>query len=243
VNDKQFILETRGITEAARSADSVEDHDRFVLERLDKLIGYDVAFFVRGAPGAVAPGFDERVRRDCTARWHIFGRELDVFARAALAGRGSGIDLAFFGSSELTRQAHYREIMRPLHGRSSLMAYLSRRGHVEATLVLGRKRLTRDFTETDQAIIEMLIPTLSLCEASFGARPSPARHPALDTLTPREREVLDYLELGFTNAEIALACGNAPATVRNQLASVFRKLGATTRAEAVALALGHARGR
>jgi DNA-binding CsgD family transcriptional regulator len=48
---------------------------------------------------------------------------------------------------------------------------------------------------------------------------------------------MEYLQLGYTNAEIALACGTSPATARNQLSSVFRKLGASTRAEAVALAL------
>jgi len=57
-------------------------------------------------------------------------------------------------------------------------------------------------------------------------------------LTPRERDVLEYLCLGYTNREIALACGSSPNTVRNQLVSIFAKLGVTTRSEAVGVALG-----
>jgi DNA-binding CsgD family transcriptional regulator len=62
-------------------------------------------------------------------------------------------------------------------------------------------------------------------------------------LTAREREVLSYLRLGYTNREIAAACGTSPRTVRNQLSTVFEKLGAATRAEAVAISLGHGPGR
>jgi DNA-binding NarL/FixJ family response regulator len=57
-------------------------------------------------------------------------------------------------------------------------------------------------------------------------------------LTPREREVLGYLHLGYSNQQIALALGSAPRTVRNQLSRVYDKLGVGTRAEAVAWALG-----
>ncbi len=41
------------------------------------------------------------------------------------------------------------------------------------------------------------------------------------------------------NAEIARALGTSVNTVRNQLRGLFRKLGASTRAEAIALSLGH----
>jgi DNA-binding CsgD family transcriptional regulator len=56
-------------------------------------------------------------------------------------------------------------------------------------------------------------------------------------LTPGEREVVDYVCLGYTNREIAAAMGLSPFTVRNRLVLVFRKLGATTRAELVRVAL------
>jgi DNA-binding CsgD family transcriptional regulator len=97
-------------------------------------------------------------------------------------------------------------------------------------LALGRRK--QSFRASELAALETLLPTLCLCDAAGGRHALPA------SLTPREREVLDYLCLGYTNREIALACGSSPHTVRNQLRSIFRKLGASTRAEAVALALG-----
>jgi DNA-binding CsgD family transcriptional regulator len=238
MNEKQLVAEISDMTEMARSASSIDVYDRFILERLQRLVGYDVAFLVRGGgPNHVTFGFDEPIRRACADRWPIFARELDVFARDALAHRGAGIDLVFFGSSELAKKTYYRDIMQPLRGRSTLIGYLSRRGQVEAKLALGRKQGTPDFTDAELTTLEALLPTLTLCE--FAVRPSRPESSdlALATLTPREREVMDYLTLGYTNAEIALACGTSPATVRNQLSSVFHKLGASTRAEAVALAL------
>jgi DNA-binding NarL/FixJ family response regulator len=53
--------------------------------------------------------------------------------------------------------------------------------------------------------------------------------------TPREREVLRLLHLGYTNPEIARALGTSPNTVKNQVASLLAKAGASTRAELVGL--------
>lgn len=61
--------------------------------------------------------------------------------------------------------------------------------------------------------------------------PSPAL-PA--SLSPAERAVALALLEGHSNAEIAEARGTSVRTVANQLASLFRKLGVGSRAEAVA---------
>jgi DNA-binding CsgD family transcriptional regulator len=58
--------------------------------------------------------------------------------------------------------------------------------------------------------------------------------PPATQLSPRERELLAYLRLGYTNREIASACGTSFRTVRNQLGPLFAKLEVSTRAEAVA---------
>lgn len=62
-----------------------------------------------------------------------------------------------------------------------------------------------------------------------------------EALTPREREVLDLLAEGLRNAEIAERLHVSPHTVRTHVAAVMGKLGAHTRAHAVAIALGRAR--
>lgn len=229
--------ELAGLAEAAGDAATLEEHDHAVLERLGRLIGFDLAFFVRGAgPGPVAPGFLASVRRATAGRWHVFRREMEGFREAVRPQGGVGIDREFFGAA-LERQAIHDELMQPHRGRSSLVAYLTRRGTVQATLVLGRTGRSTDFDGDDRSLLAALAPTLAICDAAAGRAPAPASPEVLATLTTRERDVLEYLILGYTNAEIALARGTSPATIRNQLSSIFRKLGATTRAEAVAIAL------
>jgi DNA-binding CsgD family transcriptional regulator len=53
-------------------------------------------------------------------------------------------------------------------------------------------------------------------------------------LTPREREILDLVAEGKTNAEIAERLWVSPGTVRSHLENVFAKLGVHTRTAAVA---------
>jgi DNA-binding NarL/FixJ family response regulator len=52
-------------------------------------------------------------------------------------------------------------------------------------------------------------------------------------LTSREREVLDLIAAGSTNREIAAALHLSPHTIKEHTSSLYRKLGARNRAEAV----------
>jgi DNA-binding NarL/FixJ family response regulator len=56
-------------------------------------------------------------------------------------------------------------------------------------------------------------------------------------LTEREREILEYVARGFSNKDIARAIGRTDETVKIHLKSVFAKLGAADRTEAVTVAL------
>jgi DNA-binding CsgD family transcriptional regulator len=58
-----------------------------------------------------------------------------------------------------------------------------------------------------------------------------------EPLTPREREILSALALGRTGAEIATELVISPETVRNHVRNARAKLGARTRAQAIARAL------
>jgi DNA-binding NarL/FixJ family response regulator len=55
-------------------------------------------------------------------------------------------------------------------------------------------------------------------------------------LTPRERSVLEHLARGLANKQIAAALGISERTVKFHVSSVFEKLGAGNRTEAVARA-------
>ena len=73
------------------------------------------------------------------------------------------------------------------------------------------------------------------------ATPATAGGPLLpDVLTPREADVLDQLQLGRSNAEIAMALSVSVETVRTHARSVFRKLGVKGRRD-LAGGAGHPR--
>ena len=54
-----------------------------------------------------------------------------------------------------------------------------------------------------------------------------------DDLTEREREVLELIAQGLGNDDIAQRLAISPKTVRNHITSIFGKLAATTRAQAI----------
>src|SRR6516225_7555246 len=58
----------------------------------------------------------------------------------------------------------------------------------------------------------------------------------LDALSPREKELLDYIARGLANDEIAERTGIAGKTVRNHITTIFSKLEVEHRAQAIVVA-------
>jgi DNA-binding CsgD family transcriptional regulator len=213
-------------------------YEQWLFDCLERIVGFDVAFFKRpSGPGAVVRGVDadwlargERSLWDCS-------HEIRAVVEAAREQSGVAIDLDVLGRRGLERTQYYQRLMRPIGGHSTALLPMDCMGRCLSTLVFGLCRAPRP-RETE--LLEQIAPTLRLCEATRHAHvrrrdaPSPDQHSLPESLTPAEREVLSFLRLGYTNAEIAQARGNAARTVRNQLSSAYAKLGVASRAEAVA---------
>jgi len=207
-------------------------YERALFEALDGLVGFDVAFCARaGGMGPHAPGFDARVRSEVESQLDDYAVELHAIRSAARQAAGVAVDREVLGAAPLARTRTYREIMQPHHGRCSLHLYLGDECAPAALLVLGRTR--NDFRARDIALMQQARALLTVCERALSAVGTPAKPQGL-RLTPREREILSYLRLGYSNPQIAAASGTSFRTVRNQLSLLFDKLEVATRAEAVA---------
>ena len=104
---------------------------------------------------------------------------------------------------------------------------LRRFGMLRASLVLERD--DRQFVAEEVQALAELLPTLVLADEVTGvASATPVR-----ALTPRESEIVEYVGLGYTNAQIALATGRSVSAVRNLLVRIFDKTGVRSRAQLV----------
>ncbi len=82
----------------------------------------------------------------------------------------------------------------------------------------------------DPTVAQRLLSTLA------GPRPAAAGG---KSLTPREREVLEWIAVGASNKRIALELGIAQKTVKTHVGHVLAKLGVSDRTQAALLAVRH----
>ena len=59
----------------------------------------------------------------------------------------------------------------------------------------------------------------------------------ISPLTPREKEILNYIAQGFLNKQIAARLSISEQTIKNHVTSILRKLNANARTEAVVVAI------
>jgi DNA-binding CsgD family transcriptional regulator len=82
-----------------------------------------------------------------------------------------------------------------------------------------------------------LMALLLLEYGACRAQPTPSGSP-LDSMTPRQREVLvELVERGTGNSDIARKIGLSPRTIKIHLMAAYRQLGVRTRADAVRVVL------
>jgi DNA-binding NarL/FixJ family response regulator len=228
--------DSAALAEIAAGAASQADYERGVLQVVAARVGFDVAIFKR-APGHSGHGLDGAIERACRPYWPRFGAEILPVAQVALREGRVAVDVEVLGMRRLERLAYYQRLMRPHRGKATAIVCLTNRGSVFGTLALGRTR--GGFRPQELDYLRSIASTLSICEAAALAAGVPplAENAHAGSITAREREVLFQLQLGHTNKDIACALGSAERTVRNQLSSIYRKLGVASRAEAAALSV------
>jgi DNA-binding CsgD family transcriptional regulator len=219
----------------AASSASLDEFRHETFGALERLVGFDYGIVWRTdgprSDGATVVGFPARYFELYAANEHRFGSELEPVFRAAIA-KGVAADTDVLPIAKRDRLSFYAEIIRPVGSRTYLTGVLSVRGSPIGMIQLGRA--SASFTPKSIARLERLLPVLTLGES---VRIPSDRAPRFDRsrLTEREREIVDYLALGFTNAEIARGCGTSVHTIRNQLHKLYAKLDVSTRAELVGL--------
>lgn len=166
---------------------------------------------------------------------------LTYFERSPLLARAFGqlrecgvmIDTEVYRPEERERLPYVERHQRAYGVTSSMVvSWVSRS---QEAIVLMLARTGRPFAREHAESAGRLLRALAVSDASFDTVPSKRGSSCFEGLTRRQREIVDYLCLGYSNAEIATACGISPLTVRNQLAKLFERHDVATRTELAVL--------
>ena len=114
-----------------------------------------------------------------------------------------------------------------LHGESALLVTLTdvtERRRTEEQLMQAIQEVMQDTAWFSRSVIERLAQIRS---------DAPDETPVMVSLTKRERQLLELIAAGYTNARLVEELGLAKNTVRNYIARIYEKLDVHSRAEAV----------
>jgi len=110
-------------------------------------------------------------------------------------------------------------------------------GAVDA--LFGFVGVREDMEDAFASLVDLILPHLRAALLRSQVRKKSAdNRPRGRALTVRERQILQLLEHGSSNAEIGAALSISPLTVKNHVQKMFRKLGVHNRTQAVALDIG-----
>ncbi len=221
-----------GITELASASPTLASFRDAALAFAKRALEVEVGLFATSGPegmGISTVGFSG-IETKLVRNWDRYGREIHPVQDAALSA-GASTDRRTLGRA-LERTRLYREIMTELGGTETLFLVQSFRGTKMGVLMLGR--CGGRFSNAALLEARSFAPSLSVSCAALGA----TSHMLDARLSETERDLLSYLELGYRSRDIAAARGTSFFTVRNQLSTLYRRLGVANRTEAVGLLRG-----
>ena len=145
-----------------------------------------------------------------------------------LRAHGAMVDTLLYTPREWERLPNVAQHQAAMGVTSNLiLSWVDRRG---VPVVLNLARAGGRYEEAQERQARQLVKSIAVSDAWLEHS---ARFQASDLpgLTDRQREILGYVGLGYTNPEIARACGISKFTVRNQLVRLFERFGVATRTE------------
>jgi DNA-binding CsgD family transcriptional regulator len=245
--DQLTRLELRGVLDVLHAIGEnwagSDDFSRRGVDWLPRLVGSDLTTFsvcdldaahrsvVTDQPGAIAPGelevFDRHLFKHPLVRAH--GRN-----PAAMTARINDLQ----SESVFRRTPLYNEYYRAIRIDYVMAIPI----HVDNRFLVGfvLNRSHRRFSDRDRELAEIVRPHLAnlyclsiAIERRRRLRADASFERSGGLLTPREREVLDWVAAGKTNRDIAAILGASPRTVEKHLERIYEKLGVETRTAAV----------
>lgn len=229
----------RAIVDLAQAGLSVDAYAEQLVGILDAEFGFDTAMILRGEHGGAWQTWN--LDRELVelfvgairlAKERYAADLLPVFRETNRTGVHLDESLSSAVAPRDPSSPYFQEVVQPSGIRSMLQLCARWRGRPLLRILMHRYGRQR-FRENDREALLRLLPTVEASVVACSASQPIAA--SLITLTPREREVAEYVARGLTNAQIACALGTSPHTIRNQLANIFEKLGLGSRAELAAI--------
>jgi DNA-binding NarL/FixJ family response regulator len=141
----------------------------------------------------------------------------DEGIRAAIEARRRHPSLAVLVLSQYVEPAYSHELLSA--GESGVGYLLKERVSEVRTFLDAVRRVAAGGTALDREVVSSLIRSRDATATGDGAR--------LDALTPRERETLELIAQGRTNAAIARELVITPGAVEKHVSNIFSKLDLT----------------
>lgn len=238
---------TLRLAAAGTEEKTLVDFRKRALELLRERVPFDRAAFHAFSPRVpletgVFVDLDVAMLARSVGQWDAFAVELGRMRDLANTSRVAW-DREAFPPGSPSRARFLELVGTPLRVRSMLIVHLTVRDAVRSVIALFGKN-DDTFEAHHVAFLQRVAPTLALADALL-QHDEAAPRAALPTklvcedgrLTPRQREIVEHVAMGHTNAEIATAIGLSPNTLRNHLAAIFARVGASNRADLVRLAV------